>query len=135
MELIYTVELSTGMNIFDAHIKSFSGELPELKKPRCFAAKNIIYADKKLKINRDISDALVKYMGKGEAADIPHSGQEVFPDEPVATILATARTRKMVQYKVSRRARYIKNKTNKTGCPKTPNCKNNNKFCFSINTF
>jgi predicted ATP-grasp superfamily ATP-dependent carboligase len=111
---IDTVELSTGLNVFDAHIKSFSGELPELRESRCFAAKNIIYADKKLKINRDISDMLVNYMSKGIAADIPRPGQEVSPDEPVTTILATARTRKMVQYKVNRTAQYIKDKTNKT---------------------
>ncbi|MCZ7402163.1 MAG: hypothetical protein O8C61_08065, partial [Candidatus Methanoperedens sp.] len=92
-------------------IKSFSGELPALREPRCFAAKNIIYADKKLNINRDISETLVKYLNKGRAADIPHPGQEVHPDEPVTTILATARTRKMVQEKVSRSARYIKGKT------------------------
>jgi predicted ATP-grasp superfamily ATP-dependent carboligase len=108
---IDTVELSTGMNIFDAHIQSFFGKLPTLREPRCFAAKNIIYADKKLKIDRDISDTLVKYMSKGKAADIPNPGQEVSPDEPVTTILATARTRKMVQEKVSRSARYIKSKT------------------------
>jgi predicted ATP-grasp superfamily ATP-dependent carboligase len=111
---IDTVELSTGLNVFDAHIKSFSGELPELREPQCFAAKNIIYADKKLKINRNISDMLVKYMSKGKAADIPRHGQEISPDEPVTTVLATARTHKMVQYKVSRTAQYIKDKTNKT---------------------
>ncbi len=108
---IDTVELSTGLNVFDAHVKSFSGELPELREPRCFAAKNIIYADKKLEIKNDLSDTLVKYMNIGKAADIPRSGQEIHPDEPVTTILATARTRKMVQYKVRRTARYIKNKT------------------------
>ncbi len=108
---IDTVELSTGLNVFDAHIKSFFCELPELREPRCFAAKNIIYADKKLKINRDISDTLMKYLNKGKAADIPRSGQEVLPDEPLTTILATAGTRRMVLYKVSRIAQYIKNKT------------------------
>jgi len=108
---IDTVELSTGLNVFDAHIKSFSGDLPALREPRCFAAKNIIYADKKLKINMDISDTLVKYMSKRKAADIPHPGHEVNPDEPVTTILATARTRKKVQEKVGRSARYIKGKT------------------------
>ena len=111
---IDTVELSTGLNVFDAHIKSFSGELPELRETQCFAANNIIYADKKFEINRDISDTLVKYMSKGKAADIPRHGQEISPDEPVTTVLATARTHKMVQYKVSRTAQYIKDKTNKT---------------------
>jgi len=108
---IDTVELSTGLNVFDAHIRSFFGELPELREPRCFAAKNIIYADKKFKINRDISDTLAKYMSKGKAVDIPRPGQEVSPDEPVTTILATARTRKMALYNVTRSARYVKGKT------------------------
>jgi predicted ATP-grasp superfamily ATP-dependent carboligase len=108
---IDTVELSTGLNVFDAHIKSFFGELPELREPQCFAAKNILYADKKFVISKDISDTLVKYMNIGKAADIPRSGQEIHPDEPVTTILATARSRKMVQVKVSRTARYFKNKT------------------------
>jgi predicted ATP-grasp superfamily ATP-dependent carboligase len=96
---IDTVELSTGLNVFDAHIKSFSGELPELREPRCFAAKNIIYADKKLMINRHLSEKLVKYMIKGRASDIPRPGQEVHPDEPVTTILSTASTRRMALYR------------------------------------
>jgi len=108
---IDTVELSTGLNVFDAHIKSFSGELPELRESRCFAAKNIIYADKKLKINRDISNMLIKYMTKGNAADIPRPGLEIHPDEPVTTTLATASTRKMALYRATRIARSIKNKT------------------------
>jgi predicted ATP-grasp superfamily ATP-dependent carboligase len=108
---IDTVELSTGLNVFDAHIKSFFGELPELRESRCFAAKNIIYTDRKLEIKRALSDTLVKYMGIGKAADIPRLGQEIHPDEPVTTILAAAGSRKMVQYKISRTARYIKNKT------------------------
>lgn len=108
---IDTVELSTGLNIFNAHIRSFSGELPKLRGIRCFAAKNIIYADKKFKINREVSDTLIKYMNKGKAADIPRSGQEVLPNEPVTTILATAGKRKMVIDKVRRIVRCIKNKT------------------------
>jgi predicted ATP-grasp superfamily ATP-dependent carboligase len=104
---IDTVELSTGINVFDAHIKSFAGELPELREPRCFAAKNIIYIDKKLIINRDISDTLLNYSIKGKAADIPRPGQEVLPDEPLTTILATASTRRMACYKVNRITRYI----------------------------
>lgn len=105
-----TVELSTGLNVFDAHIRSFSGILPILRKSQCYAAKNIIYANKKLEINRDFSDTLIKYMKKGKAADIPREGVEVLPDEPVTTILSTARSRKLVDQKISRSVRYIKYK-------------------------
>lgn len=108
---IDTIELSTGLSIFDAHIKSFDGELPGTHEPKCFAAKTIVYANKEIVINKEISDLLIKYMGKGQAADIPRSGMKVLQDEPITTILATARTREMVLGKVEKSARHIKGST------------------------
>ncbi|MCX9085250.1 MAG: ATP-grasp domain-containing protein [Candidatus Methanoperedens sp.] len=107
---IDTVELSTGMNIFDAHIRSFSGELPDLVGSRCFAVKNIIYSNIRLKINLDISQTLAKYMNKGKAADIPHPGTEVWPDEPMTSILGTGSTRRMAMDIVGKIVRSIKRK-------------------------
>lgn len=108
---IDTVELSTGINTFDAHIKSFAGELPQIKEAECFAAKAIVYADKKVEINKRISVGLMKCMDKGQAADIPQQGCVIQPDEPVTTMLATAKTRSLVLQKVCKSARYIKNMT------------------------
>jgi len=41
-----TVELSTGMSIFDAHIRSFDGELPELRGFQCFCCKDDYFCRK-----------------------------------------------------------------------------------------
>lgn len=103
-----TVELSTGMNIFDAHIKSFSGELPKVREPFCFAAKAIMYADKKAVIDERISDELKRYLDKGSAADIPRIGAVVQPDEPIITMVATGGTRTAVLNKVEESSRYVK---------------------------
>ena len=106
-----TVELSTGLNIFDAHLRSFEGYLPQLRKYRCFAAKTIIFAEKELVITKDISDTLVKCMDKGRAADIPRPGLTIKPDEPITTMLATARTRMTAIYKARQYSQLIKKRT------------------------
>lgn len=104
-----TVELSCGINIFDAHIKSFAGELPVLKEPSCYAAKTIVYANNKVVINSRISDMLKKCMDKGRAADIPQPGSVIHPDEPITSMLATAKTRSLVSEKSRRTSRSVKN--------------------------
>lgn len=106
-----TVESALGMNIFNAHIKSFAGELPKVKEPVCFAAKAIVYANKKVVIESKISDALKKCMDKGKASDIPQQGYVILHDEPITTMLATAETRSLVLEKVRGSSRYIKNMT------------------------
>jgi predicted ATP-grasp superfamily ATP-dependent carboligase len=106
-----TVELSTGMSIFDAHIRSFEGELPKLRGFQCFAAKTIIFAEKELVITREISDILIRCMNKGRAADIPTPGAIIQPDEPITTMLSTARTRMTVLDSVRKSSQHIKRRT------------------------
>lgn len=106
-----TVELSTGLNIFDAHVRSFEGELPEIRESRCFAAKAIIFAGKEVMITKEISDILIKCMDKGGAADIPRQGLTIHPDEPVMTLLATSRTRMTVLDKIRQSCELIKRRT------------------------
>ncbi|MBU4374222.1 MAG: ATP-grasp domain-containing protein [Euryarchaeota archaeon] len=105
---IDTVEQAMGMNIFDAHIKSFAGELPQLREPVCFAAKTIVYANKNVVIDKKIQDAVTRYMNMGQAADVPQPGYVILPDEPITTMLATAETRSLVLGKVNESSRYIK---------------------------
>lgn len=104
------VELSTGINIFDAHIKSFDGILPGQYTYRCFAAKCIVFADQELMIDRNLSEMLEKYMVRGEAVDIPESGTAIGPDEPITTILATAPTRRKVLDKAKRYSQNIRSR-------------------------
>lgn len=103
-----TIELSTGMNIFDAHISAFAGELPKLKEASCFAAKAIVYADKMVAIGKRLSEMLMRYMKKGLAADIPPPGAVIQSDEPVATMLGKGRTRSLALERVRKSSRFIK---------------------------
>ncbi len=105
---IDTVERSTGMNIVDAHIKSFAGELPKVRKPACFAAKAIVYANNRVTISKNVSDTLIRCMELGRAADIPQPESIIQPDEPITTMLATSKTRSPVLKKVGKSARYVK---------------------------
>jgi predicted ATP-grasp superfamily ATP-dependent carboligase len=108
---IDTVELSTGMSIFDAHIRSFDGELPELRGFQCFAAKTIIFTEKELVITPEFSDTLIKCMNKGRAADIPTRGVVIQPDEPITTMLSRARTRTAALDTVRKSSQHIKRRT------------------------
>ena len=105
---IDTVELSTGINVFDAHVESFKGWLPEPKKAKCFAAKTILYADRRVVINRKLSDRLIKCMNTGRAVDVPQSGYTMQPDEPVTTFLGTGGTRDIALGEASKYAHSIK---------------------------
>jgi predicted ATP-grasp superfamily ATP-dependent carboligase len=103
-----TIELSCGMNIFDAHVRSFSGELPEPVKHQRFAARNILYAGKSTVVNQGLYERLIKCMKMERAADIPQKGCTVREDEPLTTLLETGSTRELALEKVERSAQYIK---------------------------
>lgn len=99
-----SVELSTGINIFDSHVKSFAGKLPQPRKPVCFAAKAIVFANKQVVIDQKISNILIKCMEAGRAADIPNPGWVIQPDDPVTTLTETGKKRKIVLEKVRKSA-------------------------------
>lgn len=80
-----TVELATGINVFEAHVKACRGELikkPEIKQ---FAAKMIVYASRSARIKSSLD--------KRGIADIPPVGREIGKAEPVATALGWGKTR------------------------------------------
>jgi predicted ATP-grasp superfamily ATP-dependent carboligase len=105
---IDTVELSTGINVFEAHMESFKGELPKPKKAGCFAAKTILYADRRVVIDRRLSERLIKCMDTRHAVDVPQSGWTVQPDEPVTTFLGKGKTREIALGEAGRYAHSIK---------------------------
>ncbi|NJD76553.1 MAG: ATP-grasp domain-containing protein [Candidatus Methanoperedens sp.] len=102
-----TIELSTGINIFNSHVRSFAGELPQPGNPVRFAARAIIYAKKNIVISRDMSDRLTRCMDKEKAADIPQPGRRVRADEPITTMLGTGKTRKTTLEEVWKSSSYI----------------------------
>jgi predicted ATP-grasp superfamily ATP-dependent carboligase len=81
-----TVELSTGINVFQAHLQSFDGILPRPKTPSCFAGRAILYAEKNLQIERDLG----KVAG---ITDIPSPGSHFQEGDPIASMLVSAKER------------------------------------------
>jgi len=106
-----SVELSTGLNIFDSHVKSFSGELPKKREYGCFAGKATVFADKKVVINQAISGELIGLLAMNRAADIPSAGWIVKPDEPITTLIETGSSRKNVLEKLVRSSHHLRTKT------------------------
>lgn len=90
---IDTIELSSGMRIFDAHIRAFQGELPEVKEPKCYAGKAILFSTNPLTISKGASEAFLGYLEKEVVADVPSQGRLIQPDEPIITILCKGDSR------------------------------------------
>ncbi len=86
-----TVELSTGLNIFKAHLKAFRGDLPErtMAVPCRTAGRIIYYAPEDLIVNNNLeSDNSIEGL-----ADIPRQGSIIKRGDPVASLLATGKSR------------------------------------------
>ncbi|WP_048194351.1 ATP-grasp domain-containing protein [Methanococcoides methylutens] len=91
-----TVEMSTGVNLFDLHVRSFDGILPEETPDICrYAIRAVLYADK----NVTVDGSFYEMIRTEPIADIPAPGYQALPDDPVASILATGATREDVMEK------------------------------------
>lgn len=106
-----TVELATGINVFQAHVDSFSGILAKGREPKCFAAKTIVFGKKHGVVGKELSNRLVVCMDRREAADVPGAGTVVLPDQPITTLLATGNSRNAVLDRLRRSSNYVKSKT------------------------
>ena len=91
-----TVECVSGVSVFDAHVKAFSGELPEIDPDNeggtGFAGKAIVFADHDLVIDEAIS----KRLAREPIRDIPEVGCTIPAGDPVTTVFCTGRTREQV---------------------------------------
>jgi len=100
-----TVELATGMNLFDAHVQAFKGKLPQ----RCgkvlrSAGRCIIYTDKEIRMNSHV----LSEMCKQQIADIPQNDYVALADYPVISVLHTGLNRSSVLNLLERDAERIK---------------------------
>ena len=76
-----SVELSCGVNVFQAHLQSFSGILPDPPKPSlCTAGRAVLYAPSPLTIGVDLLCSWT--------ADVPGVGSRIEADEPVLSIIS-----------------------------------------------
>lgn len=80
-----TVELSTGVNVFQAHLDAFEGKLPARPRPRLAAGRTIVFAPRDLQIDEDLSGPCV--------ADVPRPGSRIMKGDPVLSLLATGTDR------------------------------------------
>jgi len=91
-----TVEHVSKISVFDAHVKAFSGELPEIDPANAagsgFAGKAIVFADHDLVIDEAISERLARE----PIRDIPEVGCKIPAGDPVTTVFCTGRTREQV---------------------------------------
>jgi predicted ATP-grasp superfamily ATP-dependent carboligase len=91
-----TVEHVSGISVFDAHVKAFSGELPEIgpanESGTGFAGKAIVFADRDLVIDEAVS----KQLAREPIRDIPQIGCKIPAGDPVTTVFCTGRTREQV---------------------------------------
>ncbi|ADE36686.1 ATP-grasp domain-containing protein [Methanohalophilus mahii] len=85
-----SVEIATGINLFQTHVDAFKGVLPKKPKYQRWGGRTILYASQKpVTISKQISEVF----GRGRFADIPKSGYEAYPDDPVVSILAEGNSR------------------------------------------
>ena len=71
-----TVEKAMKINLFEAHVGCFRGELPDKPEAKCFAARGILYSDRELFIDRKLMDVILRE----KSADIPSQGTVAEPD-------------------------------------------------------
>ena len=88
-----SVESATGINLFDAHVKAFAGELSQELKTRPvakhFAARAVVYAKDRVVIDEQAMNEL----HKESVMDIPNIGYLADVNEPVTSVLCTEKTR------------------------------------------
>jgi uncharacterized protein len=97
-----SVELATGMNVFQAHLDSIEGFLPEPQSYRKVAGRAVIYSQFNIRIERDLRE-LVDYV-----ADVPRLGSTMNRDDPVASVLACSAQRGDVLELLKTRASMLK---------------------------
>lgn len=100
-----TVELATGMNLFDAHVKAFHGELPERHPNKQISAgRCIIYAEREIRLDAQV----LADMRQQQIADIPQPGYIALADYPVTSVLHTGANRNEVLNSLKRDSEKIK---------------------------
>jgi predicted ATP-grasp superfamily ATP-dependent carboligase len=99
-----TIEKAMNINLFEAHVGCFRGELPSKPKANCFAARGIIYSDRKLFVDRQLLDVILREKG----ADIPSLGTYVWPDWVLTSLFSCTSTREDAILSLERGTKRIK---------------------------
>lgn len=84
------VEMSTEINVFQAHVDAFEGILPEKTVPKSVAGRAILFADESVKIDEPLTRWI---SGKDWITDVPRPGSAIKKTDPVASVLASGKHR------------------------------------------
>ncbi|AEH60985.1 protein of unknown function DUF201 [Methanosalsum zhilinae DSM 4017] len=88
-----TVETSTGINLFDAHVKSFNSQLPSINpNPGIYSGRAILYSNDNFVVNQSIFER-IKYEN---TKDIPCRGAIIGANEPITSIFSVGNSRENV---------------------------------------
>lgn len=102
-----TVEMASGLNVFQAHVDAFRGLLPNRPITKSSAGRAIIYA------HRDV--VAPKIAIKEWTADVPRPGWQVKKGDPVLSLLARGEGRMQVLSLLQRRASRLRRQLDDNG--------------------
>lgn len=104
-----TVEYVSGSSVFDAHVKAFEGELPEIDafSGDGFAGKAIVFADH----DRIIDEEISKKLARENIMDIPQVGWGIPAGAPITTLFCKGSRREQVLQELREAADRIKRLT------------------------
>jgi len=94
------VELSTGINLFDAHVRACSGELIKTPQTTCFAVKMVVFAESKMIIRKNLD--------VNGIVNVPPVGEDINAEELVAIALGNGATRKDAMHMAMKNALLVK---------------------------
>jgi predicted ATP-grasp superfamily ATP-dependent carboligase len=110
---IDTIEMSTGINIFQAHYCAFNGKLPEIidhnAKYKCYSIRAILFSPERLIINNELYDFLARCFIQGIAVDVPHEGSLIEKDRPLTSVIFSGSSRKEIIKKAEHLVSDLKN--------------------------
>ncbi|WP_406662248.1 ATP-grasp domain-containing protein [Methanolobus sp. ZRKC3] len=99
-----TVELASKINIFDAHMKAFEGQISIPDSPVCqYAGRAVLYGNREVEITEEIRGRILKK----RSADVPNCGHVSCANEPITSVLATGGTREEVVNELKNSAMFI----------------------------
>ena len=98
-----TIEKAMDINLFEAHVDCFRGELPDKPNAKCFAARGIFYSDREFFIDRELMDIIIRE----KCSDIPPQGTVVNPDCPLTSLFSCTSTREDAVLSLERGAKRI----------------------------
>lgn len=99
-----TIEKAMDVNLFEAHVGCFRGELPLKPEAKRFAARGAIYSDRELIIDRQILDVILREKG----ADIPPQGTNISPDGFLTSLFSCTSSREDAILSLEKGAKRIK---------------------------